>query len=450
MSCLAGSQGPVVLKHLVSGTLPAKPGERQREVSGLASLGSARTLQSTSRMRFVGAHVTGPLAGITVLDFSRLLPGPYGTLLLADLGADVVRVTSRHHPDLIEGLPPAVQVPGGSVSAVGAWLHRGKRSIALDLTDPRGQEVARRLAATVDVVVEQFRPGVMARFGLDGPRLLAANPGLVYASLSGFGQQGPLATRPAHDLNFLALSGVLSYARRPGEAPPSPAVQAADLAAGTHLVIAVLAALLHRTRTGQGQRLDLAIYDAALSLSAVIGTGALATGSDPQPGDHLFTGGSLYGCYETRDGRYMAVGSLEPKFFEALCDALGVPDLASGGVQPDDLEGARTRFAEAFRERTLAEWTQVFERVAACVDPVLTVGEAFAHPQARARGLRHEQHAADGATLVQIGTPMHLSATPAAPGALPSPDGHETRLVLLRAGFTASEVDDLTRAGVLA
>lgn len=393
--------------------------------------------------------MTGPLAGIRVLDFSRLLPGPYGTLMLADLGADVVRVTSRHHPDLIEALAPAVEGPFGPIPAAGAWLHRGKRSIALDLTEPRGQLVARRLAASFDVVVEQFRPGVMARFGLDGPRLLAENPGLIYASLSGFGQEGPFAKRPAHDLNFLALAGVLSYARRPGEVPPSPAIQAADLSAGAHLVIAVLAALLHRTRTGEGQLLDLAIYDAALSLNALVGSSGLATGIDPVPGAHLFTGGSLYGCYETSDGRHVAVGSLEPKFFALLCDAIGAPDLAAGGVEPDDLEGARSCLAAAFRTRTLAEWTTVFERVEACVDPVLTVGEAFDHPQARARAMRHEQRTADGAALAQIGSPLHLSASPAAPGPLPAPAGHETRDVLLGAGFTPSEVDALERDGVL-
>jgi crotonobetainyl-CoA:carnitine CoA-transferase CaiB-like acyl-CoA transferase len=389
----------------------------------------------------------GPLFGVTVLDFSRLLPGPFATLLMADLGADVVRVVSPRHPDLVEALPPFVRVDGSEVSAVAAWLHRGKRAVVLDLGHPRGREVAWRLAARVDVLVEQFRPGVMARLGLDAPRLLAAYPSLVYASLSGYGQTGPLASRAGHDINYVALAGLLSYCGTRVGGPPPLGMQVADLAGASNLVIGVLAALLHRGRTGQGQHVDVAMLDAALSWTAMAGAASLAGGEDPGRESHLLSGGSLYGCYETADGAHLAFGGLEPGFFKTFCEAIGRPDLAAGGVCPADVQLAREAVAAAVRTRTRAEWQAVFAGLDACTEPVLSLREAFEQPQARSRRMRLDRKTAAGEALAQVGCPLTFSATTPEPGAPGEPSGPHCRDVLRSFGFSEEELDGLEAAG---
>jgi crotonobetainyl-CoA:carnitine CoA-transferase CaiB-like acyl-CoA transferase len=389
------------------------------------------------------------LAGLKVLDFTRLLPGPFATRLLADLGADVVCVASSRFPDLFDTLPPFVDGGEGPVSATSAWLHRGKRSIVLSLTHPRGQEVARRLAARVDVVVEQFKPGTMARFGLDAPRLLAENPRLVYASLTAFGQTGPLAARPGHDLGVLALSGLLSYSGTRAGGPPPLGLQVADLAGASNLAIGVLAALLHRERTGEGQHVDVAMLDAALDWNALAGAAGLAAGADPEREAHLLNGGSLYGCYPTKDGRHLAFAGLEPRFVHEFARSIGCPELADGGVAPPDLEAARARVANAVAERTLAEWEEALAGFDTCAEPVLTLHEALDRPQARARGMRLERALADGSTLAQVGVPLRFSRSAPEPGGPGGPPGANSRAVLLGAGFDEAEIQDLERSGAL-
>jgi crotonobetainyl-CoA:carnitine CoA-transferase CaiB-like acyl-CoA transferase len=226
-------------------------------------------------------------------------------------------------------------------------------------------------------------------------------------------------------------------------------MQVADLGGASNLALGILAALWHRERTGRGQHVDVAMLDAALDWNALTGAAALAAGADPEREAHLLNGGSLYGCYATKDGRHLAFGGLEPQFVRAFAEAIGHPELAGEGVAPADVEGARGKVAAAVATRTLAEWEEVFAGVDACAEPVLTVHEALDHPQSRARGLRLERQLPDGGTLTQVGVPFHFSATPPAAGAPGAPVGTHTRDVLLEAGFRTAEIDELAQAGVL-
>ncbi|HET8644230.1 MAG TPA: CaiB/BaiF CoA-transferase family protein, partial [Vicinamibacteria bacterium] len=266
------------------------------------------------------------LSGLRVLDLTRHIPGPYCTLLLADLGADVVKVEAPPFGDPTRAVPPAA----GEDSAAHAALNRGKRSIVVDFRTDEGAAVVRRLAATADVLVEGFRPGVLSRRGLGPDALLGDNPRLVYCSLSGWGQQGPLAARAGHDINYAARSGLLDLVRDGAGQVVVPGAQVADMTGGLLAVAAVLAALLERQRTGRGRHLDVSLLGGMLSLLAMPSTRALAGGPrrSELSGDY-----ACYTVYRCRDGRELSVGALEPKFWEALCGALGAPELVASHWQ---------------------------------------------------------------------------------------------------------------------
>jgi crotonobetainyl-CoA:carnitine CoA-transferase CaiB-like acyl-CoA transferase len=388
-----------------------------------------------------------PLAGLKVLDFTALLPGPFATLLLADLGAEVVNIVAPHRPDAAAQMPP--RPPGSEVGAAAAWLGRGKRSVALDLKHPAGPEAVRRLLQTHDVVMEQFRPGVMGRLGLGYAELAAQRPGLIYCSLTGYGQDGPLANRAGHDINYLSRSGLMSYSGRRGGGPAPLPLQAADVAAGgQNAVIAILAAVIHRQSTGRGQHLDISMTDGAYAFNAMAAASLLAGGPEPEPESLLLNGGSLYDFYRTADGRWLSFGGLEPKFSEAFLRALGLGDLAGQGVAPADAPAAKARVAAAVAARPLAHWREVFSGVDACVEPVLTLSEALADPHAAARGLVKEVELPGGGKVRQLACPLKLSATPPAEGAAGGRPGAHTREVLAEAGYGGEELDRLAAEGV--
>lgn len=272
----------------------------------------------------------GPLASLKVLDFSTLLPGPFASLLLADMGAEVLRIESPTRMDLLRVLPPHDQ----GVSASHAYLNRNKRSLALDLKQPEALEVIRQLVLEYDIVLEQFRPGVMERLGLGYEALKALNPKLIYVSITGYGQTGPYRERAGHDINYLALAGLASYTGRKDSGPLPLGIQAADIAGGSlHGVIGLLAAVIARQHSGLGQHLDVSMTDCVFSLNAMAGAGYLACGIEPAAEQQVLNGGSFYDYYRSRDGRWLSVGSLEPPFMQALCKALGRPELAAQGCR---------------------------------------------------------------------------------------------------------------------
>lgn len=285
----------------------------------------------------------GPLSSLKVLDFSTLLPGPFASLLLADMGADVLRVESPGRMDLVRVLPPHVD----GTSASHAYLNRNKRSIGLDLKRQGAREVVLELVREYDIVLEQFRPGVMDKLGVGYEALKAANPRLIYVAITGYGQTGPYRERAGHDINYLALAGVASYTGRRERGPLPLGVQLADLAGGSlHGVMGLLAAVIHRQQTGEGQFVDISMTDCAFSLNGMAGAGYLAAGVEPEMEALALNGGSFYDYYRTRDGRWFSVGSLEPQFMQQFCAAIGRPRPVAeagraAGAEARDRDGVR-------------------------------------------------------------------------------------------------------------
>jgi len=390
----------------------------------------------------------GPLASLKVLDFSTLLPGPFASLLLADMGAEVLRIESPTRMDLLRVLPPHDH----GVSASHAYLNRNKRSLALDLKQPEALEVIKQLLADYDIVLEQFRPGVMERLGLGYEALKAINPKLIYVSITGYGQTGPYKDRAGHDINYLALAGLASYTGRADSGPLPLGMQVADVAGGSlHGVIGLLAAVIARQQTGQGQHLDVSMTDCAFSLNAMAGAGYLACGVEPGREDQMLNGGSFYDYYRSRDGRWLSVGSLEPAFMKPLCTALGLEELSPLGLSPKPADQKKLKDAlkTEFEKHDFGELCGLFAELDACVEPVLNLGEAIAHPQLRARELVTEVPRGDGSTQAQMACPLKFSDGLPEPRHIGAALGQHTDQVLGELGFSAQRIAELRRAKVI-
>ncbi len=379
-----------------------------------------------------------PLSGVKVLDLSRLLPGPYASLLLADLGASVDKVEDPAGGDAVRQLPPLC----GEDSAFFCGLNRSKRSLSLDLKHPKGAAAFRRLAARYDVLIESFRPGVMDRLGLSYEMLRAENPGLIYCAISGYGQTGPDRLKAGHDINYLARAGVLGCGGERGGAPALPGVQIADVGGGSLFgVVGILAALHQRARTGRGRFVDVSMTEGSLAFLHMHLAGALlANSAKPlSRGDQPLNGGyAAYNLYQTADGRYLSVGALEPKFFGQLCARLGRPELVERAY--DAAEGDRAvrgELARIFASKPLSHWLSVFEGVDACVEPVREGLEVLADPQLRARGVFVEGPIPHLRTPLSFG-PIRVEPAPKL--------GQHSREILREAGFSPPEIEDLRRA----
>lgn len=377
-----------------------------------------------------------PLHGLTVLDFSPLLPGPFATRLLADLGARAIRIEAPGRPDLIRHTPPFQH----GVSAAHAYLNRNKESLALDLKAPGAREAVLALVRRTDVLVEQFRPGVMARLGLAYAELAELNPRLIYCSITGYGQDGPLRERAGHDINYLALSGLAAGSGRREAGPPALGVQLADVAGGSlHAVVGILAALQQRARDGLGQQIDISMSDCAFHLNALAASAALA-GADIEAEQGLLNGGSHYDYYRCRDGRWLAVGSLEPAFLAALCEGIGQPQLLAQFAH--DPAAAKQALAARLGEESGDYWRGVFAQRDACVELVLSLPEALDSELARARGWVVAVPSAAG-ELQQPAQPIRFSRAQAvykqAGGAL----GADSAAILREAGLSPASIASL-------
>ena len=390
----------------------------------------------------------GPLASLKVLDFSTLLPGPFASLLLADMGAEVLRIESPTRMDLLRVLPPHDQ----GISASHAYLNRNKRSLALDLKQPAALEVVKQLLQDHDILLEQFRPGVMERLGLGYEALRAINPRLIYVSITGYGQTGPYKDRAGHDLNYLALAGLASYTGRADSGPLPLGFQAADIAGGSlHGVIGLLAAVIARQQSGQGQHLDVSMTDCAFSLNAMAGAGYLACGVEPGCEEQMLNGGSFYDYYRSRDGRWMSVGSLEPNFMQQLCTALGRPELAAQGLspKPEQQQALKLALQIEFEKREFSDLCALFADVDACVEPVLSVAEAVAHPQLKARELVIQVPRGDRSSQAQMACPLKFSEGLPQPRNIGATLGAHTNQVLHELGYSEQRIDDLRRTKVI-
>lgn len=383
--------------------------------------------------------MSGPLSSLKILDFSTLLPGPFASLLLADMGAEVLRVESPTRPDLLRVMPPY----DGKVSAGHAYLNRNKRSIALDLKRPEAIEVVRQLVGDYDIVLEQFRPGVMERLGLGYEALKAINPRLIYVSITGYGQTGPYKDRAGHDINYLALSGVAAQTGRRDTGPLPLGVQVADVAGGSfHAVMGLLAAVIQRQQTGEGQHIDVSMTDCAFSLHAMGGAAFLACGEEPAMESGALNGGSFYDYYRTRDGRWLSVGSLEPQFMQQLCAALGRPELAGKGLSrdPAQQQALKRELQIEFELHDFAEWCEVFAALDACVEPMLGLAEAVEHPQLKARELVIGVPREDGSEQAQIACPIKFSAGLPAPRHIGAALGAHSEEVLRELGYDVERI----------
>jgi crotonobetainyl-CoA:carnitine CoA-transferase CaiB-like acyl-CoA transferase len=380
---------------------------------------------------------------VRVLDLTRLLPGPVCTLYLADLGADVIKIEDTGAGDYARTLG----AKPGQVSAFYRAVNRGKRSLAIDLKDAEGRGAFLALVRTADVVVESFRPGVMAALHLDYAMLSAANPRIVCASISGYGQDGPRAGKAGHDINYLGYAGVLDQTGAAGGPPALCNLQIADLLGGAaSAAIAILASLVRAQRSGRGAYIDVAMADAALAHN-IFALHALEQHGRTLPrGEDLLTGGvPCYGVYGTADGRWLAVGALEAKFWRALCAAIGREDLLPHGLATGT-EGERVRreLQAVFGARTLAEWTRAFDAVDCCVTPVLTLDEALSDAQFVARGM-----AVEVGGMRQYAPPFRIDGVPFVPGAGAPAHGENSAEVLREAGLREADVAALVARGVV-
>jgi alpha-methylacyl-CoA racemase len=375
----------------------------------------------------------GPLQGVRVVELASLAPAPFGCMVLADLGADVIRV------DRTTGA-------GGGPSA--DPLGRGRRSIALNLKDPSGVGVLLRLLDSADVLVEGFRPGVAERLGFGPDVCLDRNPRLVYGRMTGWGQDGPMAQMAGHDINYIAVAGALAPIGHAGERPVPPLNLLGDFGGGGMLLaLGVLAALYERSRSGRGQVVDAAMVDGASLLTSFIhGMRGQGLWRDDRGTNLLDTGAPFYDTYATADGEYMSVGALEPQFYAALLRGLGLEaaDLP-GQLDRDRWPELRARFAEVFKQKTRGEWTAIFDGTDACVAPVVGLGEAPAHPHNAARS-----GFVDVGGLLQPAPAPRFDRTPAGVPVPPVRVGEHTDETLAGLGLSAEEIAALRETGAVA
>jgi alpha-methylacyl-CoA racemase len=383
--------------------------------------------------------VTRPLDRVRVLDLSRLLPGPFASLVLADLGAQVDKIEDPQGGDYLRLMPPHI----GDQSAMFLALNRNKRSACLDLKRPSAQQAFLRMVERYDVLLEQFRPGVLDRLGLSHATLRARNPRLVICALTGYGQDGPLAQRAGHDIDYLSRAGVLGMQGPAGLPPQVPGFQLADIGGGLWSVVGILAALHEVGRTGQGCVVDVAMTEASMPF-AISAFGNLLGGHPPRRGDEPLTGGlAIYATYETKDGKWVALGALEPKFWASFCAGAGIENDMSALMPGPHQAALKARLADLFRSRTRAEWEAFGQAHDCCLEPVLAPEELERDPHLAARGVFFEM-ASPWGVLKQLRTPMTPKGATHAP---PPRQGEHTDVILREAGIDEATIRAMRAEG---
>ncbi len=389
------------------------------------------------------------LSNLKILDFTTLLPGPYATLMLADLGAEVLKISSPSKPDIVLEYAPFIE--DTDLAANEVWLGRGKKNIFLNLKNPEAVQIVKKLVKEYDIVVEQFRPGIMQRLGLGYEELKKENPALIYCSLTGYGQTGPMAKAAGHDCNYMARSGNLAMAGYKNAGPAPMNIQVADICSGSsNVVISILAAVNFRNITGKGQYIDVSMMDGLVPLTGMDGIRYLATGEESGRESRRLNGGSLYGYYETADGEYLSVGSLEPKFWTAFCNGIGCPDLIEESAEPkaEVFEEVKARIQTIIKGKTRDEWVEIFKPLDCCVEPVLSLKEALDEDeQIKERELvvEVEVPCSNGKKVRQLGSPFKLSECPVTYDMGGYPLGYHTKEVIESLGL---DYEDLKENGV--
>ncbi|HMK37580.1 MAG TPA: CaiB/BaiF CoA-transferase family protein [Desulfomonilaceae bacterium] len=383
--------------------------------------------------------MSSALSGLKVLDLSMNLPGPYMTWLLALMGAEVVKVENPQGGDyarLLGGKPD---------SPLFGAVNRNKKSVALNLKDPKGKKIFVDLLDLYDVLVEGFRPGTLERLGLGFQTTSARNPRLIHVSITGYGHDGPYRLRAGHDVNYLSLAGILGITGTRDGRPVVPGIQIADVAGGSLLALSgLLAAIIQREKTGRGQFVDAAMFDGALSMATMIFGGIEAGLERPAPGRMLLNGRfPCYGIYETKDGKYMSLGALEQKFWQNFCAAVNRPDLVSGQFGGEEVRAETER---VFISRTRDEWYELMKDADACCEPVLTMEEAMESPLTVSRNMVRRSLG----NRRFMASPVNLSASPSLDDQPAPALGQHSREILTQLELSPDEFDSLVREGVVA
>ena len=380
-----------------------------------------------------------PLESIRVLDLTRLLPGPYCTLILADFGADVIKIENPDEGDYVRWDEPKID----GQSAVFHSLNRNKRSVALDLKSEQGKSIFIDLVKTSDVVVESFRPKVMERLGLGYDELKKHNPKLIYCAISGYGQTGPYVDKAGHDLNYLSYSGILHLQGEPEGKPLIPAVQIADIGGGSLMAaIGILLAIIEQRKSGEGQFVDISMLDGTVSWMQTILPNIVASNQLPNRGELTLNGGkACYEVYQTKDKRFLSVGALEQKFWAGFCAAIGkeefIPDL-DAPIEKQRM--MKQEIASVIKNKTLEEWLEIFDDVDTCVAPVLTPVEMMEDPQIIHRKMVEEIDFPKTGIMKQLGIPIKLSRTSGKIRSHAPALGEHTDEILHELGYSKEEI----------
>ena len=379
--------------------------------------------------------MNGSLTGVRILDLSRLLPGPYCSMLLADHGAEVISIEDRRFEadDLFF-----------------TSLYRNKKHLSLNLKSDEGKKIFNQLADKSDVLIEGFRPGVAARLGIDFETIHQRFPGMVYCSISGYGQTGPWADKAGHDINYLGTSGILDLIG-PAEGPPSiPGIQIADIGGSLNAVIGILLALVARNSSGKGQYVDISMTDGLLGFLSLPHYFYLQTGTSPKRSNELLS--HRYGCYntyETADGSFIAVGALEHRFWKQLCRALSVENYIDLQFDESRRDEIIAELRKIFRTKSGKEWEQYLHDFDACCTRILSFDEVLNHPLFRDREMIVEHQQADGNIMKSLGMAIKLSGTPGSIRTGPARFGQHNEEILRGLGYSGAEIEQLRHHKVI-
>ncbi len=377
------------------------------------------------------------LSNLKILDFTTLLPGPYASMILADMGADVIKISSPSKYDLV--LEEGPKIDGRSANLL--WLNRNKKTLALNLKTKEAIKIVEELIGEYDIILEQFRPGVMDKLGLGYKDLKKINPKIIYCSITGYGQTGPYKDRAGHDINFLGKSGIMSFSGSKEEGPKLYGTQIGDLAGGSmNACLGILAAVNYRNQTGRGQFIDISMMDGLLPMNSLVGSEFLLSGEVPNREEELLNGGSNYDFYKTKDGRFLSVGALEPKFYYRFCQILNIKS-----DSPKDLK-SKEEIRKKIREKTLEEWTLIFKEEDVCTEPVLNLEEILEDSHIKERELIIEMEVGDK-KIKQFASPIKFSESKQEykfPGKKIGSDNME---ILKKLSYSDEEIENLREKG---
>ncbi len=390
----------------------------------------------------------GALSGIKVLDLSRLLPGPYCSLMMADYGAEVIKIEEPGLGDYIRWRKPAIN----GIGARHLTVNRNKKSIELNLKSEEGKEIFKKMAESADVILESFRPGVMDRLGIGYDEISKLNEGIVYCSLTGYGQTGPYRNLPGHDVNFIGYSGILGLIGQKDGKPVVPGVQIADLGGGALMALSgITMALLHKERTGKGQYIDVSMLDGAVTWLYTAASDYFASGEIPERGKNRLDGKfAFYNVYETKDHKYLSVGASEEKFWKNICELIGRPEWIELHEGPDEVqEQLKNDMAQLFKQKNQNEWLDLLQIEDTCVGPVYDVDEIFSDPQIMDRELFTNMNHPVAGSIKQIGFPIKFSETPGEIQSHAPILGEHTEDILSELQYSSEMIENLRNNGVI-